>query len=193
MVNPQDPRVMRTRQFIREAFRELLRSKDFDAISIKDITQQAAINRATFYAHYEDKYALLEEYTEQFFHDMVPDEVKNAQEFSSEICDQLILLTHRYIVDFYQTCRMISKSIATLVDEQIKRMLQQIIESLLTKGPAMELRQIKIVSAMTASAIYGAAHHWLTVGDKHRTDLLVQMVRPYVMNGLEVLNNSRQK
>jgi hypothetical protein len=88
---------------------------------------------------------------------------------------------------------MVSKSIATLVDEQIKRMLQQIIESLLTKGPATDLRQIKIVSAMTASAIYGAAHHWLTIGDKHRTDLLVQMVRPYVMNGLEVLNNSRQK
>jgi hypothetical protein len=124
---------------------------------------------------------------------MVPEEVMNAQEFTAEICDQLILLTHRYIVDFYQTCRMVSKSIATLVDEQIKRMLQQIIESLLTKGPATDLRQIKIVSAMTASAIYGAAHHWLTIGDKHRTDLLVQMVRPYVMNGLEVLNNSRQK
>ncbi len=193
MVNQEDPRVMRTRQFIREAFRELLRSKDFNAISIKEITQKATINRATFYAHYEDKYALLEEYTEQFFRDMVPEQVMNAQEFTAEICDQLILLTYRYIVDFYQICRMDSKSIAKLVDEMIKKMLQQTIESILSKGHSTDHRHTKIVSAMTASAIYGAAHHWLTVGEKNRTDLLVDMVRPYIMEGLGVLTNGRQK
>ncbi|MDQ0887834.1 AcrR family transcriptional regulator [Paenibacillus sp. V4I9] len=187
MVKLQDPRVLRTRQLIREAFKELLRSKGFDAIAIKDIAQKATINRATFYAHYEDKYALLEETIEKAFHGMIPEEVVNAREFTGEICDQLILLTHRYIVDFYRICRMDSKSIAKLVDEKIKKMLQQTIESIFLKGDNHQmvvLHHSKIISAMTGSAIYGAAHCWFMSGENDRTDLLVDIVRPYVMNGL---------
>ncbi|MBY9079114.1 TetR family transcriptional regulator [Paenibacillus sp. HN-1] len=189
MVNLQDPRVLRTRQLIREAFRDLLRSREFEAIAVKDIAQKATINRATFYAHYEDKYALLEEITEQVFREMIPEKVMNAREFTVEICDQLILLTHRYIVDFYQICRMDSKSIAALVDEKVKKMLQQIIESILLQGDYTDHDHVKIISAMTASAIYGAARNWLTVGENNRTDLLIDIVRPYVMKGLGLYSN----
>ncbi|MBB3128173.1 AcrR family transcriptional regulator [Paenibacillus rhizosphaerae] len=186
MVNQQDPRVLRTRQFIKEAFRELLQKKDFDSITINDIAQRATINRATFYAHYEDKYALLDEFTEQAFRERISDQVLNAREFTEEICDELIVMTYNYIVDFYRICRMDSKPIATLVDEKIKKMLQQTIENILLKGNIhpVEDRYTKIISAMTGSAIYGAAHSWLTVGEKDQTDLLVEIVRPYVMNGL---------
>ncbi|ULO10401.1 TetR/AcrR family transcriptional regulator [Paenibacillus sp. 19GGS1-52] len=187
MVNQEDPRVLRTRQLIRKAFRELLQTKGFDSITIKDIAHRATLNRATFYTHYEDKYTLLEEITEESFHKRIPEQVENAQEFTAEICNELILMTHRYIVDFYQICRMDSKSIATLVDEKIKKMLQQIIECIFLKenNYNMENRnQTKIMASMTSSAIYGAAYEWLMVGDDNRTDLLVDIVRPYVMNGL---------
>ncbi|WP_243767692.1 TetR/AcrR family transcriptional regulator [Paenibacillus agricola] len=190
MVNQKDPRVLRTRQLIREAFRDLLRNKGFDAITIKDIAQRATINRATLYAHYEDKYALLEEITEQAFHEMIPEQVLNAREFTGEICRQLILLTHHYIVKFYQICRLDSQS--TAVDEKVKKMLQQIIESIFLKGDSLHIadrHHTKIISAMTGSAIYGAAHYWLIVGEKDRTDLLVDIVRPYVMNGLGLYRN----
>jgi AcrR family transcriptional regulator len=191
MVNQEDPRVLRTRQLNRAAFRDLLRRKGFDAITIKDIAQKATINRATYYAHFEDKYALLDEVTEQAFHEMIPEQVANAQEFTDEICDQLIFLTHQYIVDFYRICRMDSNSMATLVDEKIKKMLQQTIESIFLKGDArqgVDRNHIKIKAAMTGSAIYGAAHYWLNVGEKDRTDVLIDTVRPYVMNGLGLVS-----
>ncbi|WP_229521999.1 TetR/AcrR family transcriptional regulator [Paenibacillus monticola] len=186
---------MRTRQLIREAFRELLQIKGFDAITIKDIAQRATLNRATFYTHYVDKYALLEEITEEAFHKMIPEQVENAQEFTAEVCAELILMTHRYIVDFYRICRVDSKSIATLVNEKIKSMLQQIIESIFSKGnnhPIVERQHTKIISAMTGSAIYAAAYEWLTVGEIDRTDLLVDIVRPYVMNGLGLSQSLRE-
>ncbi|TBL80287.1 TetR/AcrR family transcriptional regulator [Paenibacillus thalictri] len=194
MVNQEDPRVLRTRQLIRAAFRDLLRRKGFDAITIRDIAQQATINRATFYAHFEDKYALLDEVTEQAFHEMIPEQVANAQEFTNEICDQLILLTHQYIVDFYRICRMDSHSMATLVDEKIKKMLLQTIESIFLKGDThhgVDIHHIKTMAAMTGSAIYGAAHYWLNVERKDRTDVLIDMVRPYVMNGLGLYRNGQ--
>lgn len=187
LVNLQDPRVLRTQQLIREAFNELLRSKGFDAISIKDIAQNATINRATFYDHYVDKYALLDETIEQAFHGMIPEEVMLSMEFTGEICDQLILMTYNYIVDFYRICRMDSKSIAKLVDEKIKKMLEQTIESILLKEENHQLPPydyIKIISAMTSSTIYAAAYRWFTDGENDRTDLLVKIARPYVMNGL---------
>lgn len=186
MVNMHDPRVLRTQQLIHEAFRELLRMKGFDAISIKDIAHKATINRATFYAHYEDKYALLEATTEQAFREMIPEQIRNAREFTAEICDQLILLTHGYIVEFYQKCRMDSKTFATLVDNKVREMLQQLIENIYSRADhhGKDRQHITILSAITSSAIYGAAHDWLTVGDNHRIDTLIDIVRPYVMKGL---------
>src|SRR5579884_3851312 len=55
-----DPRVRRTHLLLRQALEKLLREKDFDTISVQDITEAATLNRATFYDHYPDKYALLE-------------------------------------------------------------------------------------------------------------------------------------
>src|SRR5271168_891374 len=56
-----DPRIRRTRQLLLDALKRLLEEKEFDKISIQDITEAATLNRATFYAHYPDKFALLEQ------------------------------------------------------------------------------------------------------------------------------------
>ena len=55
-----DPRVLRTRKLIIDSFITLSNKKDFNDISVKDITEEAMINRATFYNHFFDKYDLLE-------------------------------------------------------------------------------------------------------------------------------------
>ena len=54
-----DPRVTRTRKLIRDALTSLLAEKSFEAINVQDVAERATINRATFYAHYTDKFALL--------------------------------------------------------------------------------------------------------------------------------------
>lgn len=54
-----DLRIIRTKESIREALVELIEEKGFEAITVKDITTRAKINRGTFYAHYQDKYDLM--------------------------------------------------------------------------------------------------------------------------------------
>ena len=54
-----DPRIKRTRHLLQQAINELLREKEFHNITVQDITNRAEVNRATFYAHFEDKFALL--------------------------------------------------------------------------------------------------------------------------------------
>lgn len=54
-----DLRVQRTRILLCDTLVNLIAEKGFDAISVKDIAERAMINRATFYRHFEDKYALV--------------------------------------------------------------------------------------------------------------------------------------
>jgi AcrR family transcriptional regulator len=54
-----DLRVRRTRVNLREALIELIEEKGFDAVTVGDIASRAMVNRATFYRHYPDKYALV--------------------------------------------------------------------------------------------------------------------------------------
>lgn len=56
-----DRRILKTRSVIKESLTVLMKEKPFDKITIKDITDKANINRATFYLHYMDKYDLLEQ------------------------------------------------------------------------------------------------------------------------------------
>lgn len=67
---PADLRVIRTRQAIRSALISLIEEKGFEAMSVKDITEYANINRGTFYSHYEDKYDLMDKCQQQLIEEM---------------------------------------------------------------------------------------------------------------------------
>ncbi len=56
-----DRRTKYTKMVIREAFLEAMRTKSFQQITVADICALAEISRPTFYFHYEDKFALLDE------------------------------------------------------------------------------------------------------------------------------------
>ncbi|WP_193726543.1 TetR/AcrR family transcriptional regulator [Paenibacillus guangzhouensis] len=59
-----DPRIKRTLLVIRDAMIGLMHEKGFEHVTVRDITQRAEINRATFYRHYVDKYELLDKIVE---------------------------------------------------------------------------------------------------------------------------------
>ena len=56
---PDDRRVRKTRAALKKALTTLLLEKSINAISVKELTDMADINRGTFYLHYKDVYDLL--------------------------------------------------------------------------------------------------------------------------------------
>ena len=58
--NPEDRRVRRTRRLLKESLLELMREKNFSQITARDVTDNADMNRSTFYLHYPDTTALLQ-------------------------------------------------------------------------------------------------------------------------------------
>lgn len=54
-----DRRIQKTRRLLHEALTSLVREKDYDAISVKEILDRANVGRSTFYMHFRDKDELL--------------------------------------------------------------------------------------------------------------------------------------
>ena len=61
VLEPIDPRVEKTHAQIAEAFIQLIHVRPYYRIRVSDITRRARVGRATFYAHFESKDALLRE------------------------------------------------------------------------------------------------------------------------------------
>ena len=55
----EDLRQRRSKQHLSEALLELMSERPFREISVVDVCQRARVHRTTFYAHFEDKNALL--------------------------------------------------------------------------------------------------------------------------------------
>jgi len=58
-------RVRRTQKLLREALIELIEERDFEALTIGQITERAMVSRAAFYRNYQDKYDLVEQIFEE--------------------------------------------------------------------------------------------------------------------------------
>jgi AcrR family transcriptional regulator len=65
-----DPRILRTRQMLKNAFVELLQEMDMEKISVNRLTKQATINRVTFYLHYRDIPDMLEKMADEMIEDI---------------------------------------------------------------------------------------------------------------------------
>lgn len=65
-----DPRVVRTRQMLRDALVELIHEQGYEKITVQDITRRATLNRATFYLHFREKLDLLRQSSDEILHEL---------------------------------------------------------------------------------------------------------------------------
>ncbi len=97
MENKIDLRIIKTKKNIYETFESLMKNHSFEEIKVSDICTLAMINRSTFYAHYNDKYELLEEYINNM-KDLISKELEkntnitNSKEYYLEMIK--LLLNH---------------------------------------------------------------------------------------------------
>ena len=163
----EDPRVTRTRNLILGAFMELLPEKGFQSVSVQDITEKAGINRATFYAHFPDKYALLDHSISQMFRQELEKRTLNACQFSDENLRTLIIMVAEFVSNANAHCKPSNPQFESLVETQVKNQLQALLELWLKQ----EDTDTDPRTAATAAswAIYGLVLQWSR--DKNRKKL----------------------
>ena len=88
--NLEDLRVRRTRKLLQKALLEAASEKGFAHVTVRDITERAMVNRATFYRHYEDKYDLLAQYMKELS-GLIESSDEGAGSLSNQIAQSLDL------------------------------------------------------------------------------------------------------
>jgi AcrR family transcriptional regulator len=143
-----DPRVTRTRKLIRDALVSLLAEKNFESISVQDIAGRATVNRATFYAHFNDKFALLDAMIREDF----AGHLSQGDPLSATETRGLLLAIGKNIFAFvglHRRCR---------IDRDFEPQMQRSLEAELTDF--LSPRFTPCTAMLIASALVGAAMSW---------------------------------
>lgn len=176
-----DPRIIRTRKLIMDSFIELSGKKEFKDITIKDITTEAMVNRATFYYHFEDKYDLLEKVLSEVLLINLNFDIVEQNELNEEVLVSIFLSITNFQNSLSNRChRGYEDTIARIIKEQ----LEIIFYKMLLKQHSMDENQaLKRTAVMLSWGIYGASVEW-------RRDSVVppeefiKSVIPYIMYGI---------
>ena len=153
-----DPRIKRTRNLILHAFDELLAEQNFENISVQEVTDRAQINRATFYAHFQDKYALLDYSIAQMFRQEIEKRTLNVCHYSLDNLRNLILAVIEFLSRLHRDCAQPHQQFEALVEVQIKQQVYALLSHWLEQ--ASPPITIEIPATVATWAIYGLASHY---------------------------------
>jgi len=152
-----DPRIRRTRQMLFQAFQDLLAEKSFDQISVQDISERSTLNRATFYDHFPDKFALLEAMMGERFSTLIVARMEGSERTCETSLRQLILAACDFLGEVSSGCQKHQRQFEPLVESRVKAVLR---EFLLEGMRSHQDKNPDLKATMVSWAIAGAALQW---------------------------------
>lgn len=93
MEKKYDKRYRETDQLIKDVFIQLVETRGYSNVTVKDIANRAQINRNTFYLHYRDKEDLIDKITLTIFNESYEKvkEINEIRELSTEKGNEIAL------------------------------------------------------------------------------------------------------
>lgn len=143
-----------TKKSIEEAFTSLLRKKDVENITIKNITEKANVNRATFYAHFKDKYHLFEEMIHRAIRESINDKAGNLTILDKNHINFLFTSICDFMNEIVENCPYSFFKLFPLLRVKMIDVLQEHIQTRLTN---LEQDIDTFKSLMFSSMLYEAA------------------------------------
>ncbi len=171
-----DPRVKRTRQLLQQAMSELLLEKSFLSISVQDVAARATVNRATFYAHFEDKFAIFESLIRDGFQDALESRLSPEVVFDEAGLRLLIQTVTEFMGRLNSRCRKTDRRMDPLVESTAQDTLYRFLLSRLSAEGRRD--NLETTASVWSWAIFGAAMQWSrTERAKSAADLADEVFR----------------
>jgi AcrR family transcriptional regulator len=184
----RDPRIRRTRQLLQQALTQLLQNRSFEEITVQDIAEAATVNRATFYDHYTDKFALLDALIAGGFHILLQERSVAYDGSCPAQAAAIILAACDYLAgsSARRACGERRSTMEPLEDAAMTAAIRRVIEHGMANAPSMSTEQRAIRAAAVSGAIYGAVKQWLNTPDRWPAEQavpqIVELVRPLLEN-----------
>lgn len=176
-----DPRIIRTRKSIVDALLTLMSEREIEKITVKDITETADVNRATFYHHFKDKQALLQYTLEEHLIRYCVEPFNEADVFSRELVLgvlEAIVELHDYLeghcqLNFQKFLLDIEREVKSALVERFLPFVKQ--SSNHSSDDYALLETYKLVGGLYSSAIaIRKASHYRSQLISYATDQLIK-------------------
>lgn len=171
-----DPRIRRTRHMLRTALVSLLQEKPFDEISVQDISERSTVNRATFYDHYVDKSALVEDLVRQQFLEFLKERTVNYDGSCPSAVRTLILAVCDFLIQIHGNCQKGQRHFEPFVQSTIQQVIEKILFGGLSKAQLREGVEPALAATATSWAIYGTAMQWLYMENRPNVEAFSESI-----------------
>ncbi len=189
-----DRRVKYTKMVLKESFINLLEKKDLSQISIKEICEDADINRATFYAHYSDQYDLLKKIEEELLENV---KVYIAEfDMTKDEMDSVFLAEKifEYLKENARVCKLLlSKHGDFEFQKEIMVLVYDKIISELTGNHKLTMEDAEYVYSFTITGSVGIVQKWLDDDMKKSARYMAEMVLKLTTGLINLLKNDGKK
>ncbi len=187
----KDKRWIRTKLAIRDAFSQLLVEKDISKITVKEIAEIAFINRNTFYAHYENVYALLDEIEDELL-DVIKDLLNTTDFFEAQNNMYIVLKKITSIVnadvDFYS--RLINSTSASNLIKKIKDYLKTSLISQIKEKTNLDDNTLDYILEYTLSGILSVYQQWFESDHSQTLDEMLMIIGELAIEGVNKIIDS---
>jgi AcrR family transcriptional regulator len=178
----EDRRVQRTRQQLERALLELIEERNYESITVQQITDRANMGRATFYLHYRDKEQLLLATIQRLQEDLARQlEPLRPADFFRErplLNEQIFRHVERYR-QLYEV--LLSERGAALARQRLMAYLTRQVEHFLLKPLLAVVGEPAVPTSLLASyvsgTLYTAITWWLEHPQQKTPEEMGQLVR----------------
>lgn len=190
----EDRRVKYTKMVLKESFLNLLEKKDISRITVKEICEDADINRATFYTHYTDVYDLQKKIEDEFLDNVevylsqLDKKGKNVNDFilAEKIFD--------YIKDNAKLCKLLLSERGDLsFQKKIMTIVYDKIISELTDNNKLSKEDAEYVYSFTITGCVGIVQKWLDDNMKKSSRFMAETVINLTYGVINALKNQNTK
>lgn len=186
-----DPRVTRTRKLLVDAFLGLMAEKAFEDITVQDIAARATVNRATFYAHFSDKYALVDELMREGFAQLLKARMAMPGDTVQAHLRRLFLAVTDHWTAINGHCKHSYRVFEPLVEAQVKLQLREEVHNWLLEhntSHASRGQQLELVATIVSASMYATALQWGQSGGKQSAEAFADVALPLIASSITALD-----
>jgi AcrR family transcriptional regulator len=182
----RDPRIRRTRKLLQGALGNLMQIKSFDEISVQDITEAATVNRATFYDHYTDKFALMEAMVAGGFHELLHERQLRYETGCPGALRAIIQATCDFLTQAHSggACDR-QTAFEPLMNAAIAKAIQRMLLEGLQRAQQPRALSPELIAASASAAILGGVKQWSSMPERPPVEALVAQLQELILPMLE--------
>lgn len=187
-----DKRVRYTKLFLKESLIKLLKEKPISRITIKELCEDAEINRATYYAHYSDQFDQLKQIEEE----LISGILSNLNELSAETREKDLLKIVEnilvYINENAELCRVLLGRNGDIdFQENIIEIIQDQIPLIMQSKKAINDSTVDDLFIYMSTGSLGIIRKWLfNESDKRTPQEIASFIVKLTNSGLILIQNN---